>query len=76
MEDRLTDAQYQSLLRKIDKEFPIRLKLAELAGRPKINPKNYNALMAFDSTIPELFLEVALNKPENLLSALSIIRGD
>ena len=70
----MTDQEWASLKNKIEKEFPVRLKLAELAGRPKINVKNYKALEQFDSTISELFLEVALNKPENVPAALQIIK--
>lgn len=71
----MTDAEWKDLKEKIEKEFPVRIKLAELAGRPKINIKNYKALEAFDSTIPELYLEIALNKPENEDEALQLIRG-
>lgn len=72
----MTDEEFKSLVAKIERDLPIRLKLAELAGRPKINQKNYKAMEEFDSTIPELFLEIALNKPENILAALSVIRRD
>ncbi len=71
----MTDEEWKTLKNKIDKEFPIRLRLAELAGRPKINPKNYKACEEFDDSIPELFLEIALNKPENVEVALQLIRG-
>lgn len=71
----MTDQEWATLKNKIDKEFPVRLQLAELAGRPKINPKNYKACEAFDSTISELFLEIALNKPENVEAALVLIRN-
>lgn len=71
----MPDNEWKALKEKIDREFPIRIQLAELAGRPKINIKNYKALEAFDSTIPELFLEVAMNKPENIEAALKLIRG-
>ncbi len=71
----MSEQEWMALKHKIDKEFPVRLQLAELAGRPKINVKNYKALEQFDSTIPELFLEIALNKPENLDKALQLIRG-
>lgn len=69
----MTEAEWKTLKDKIEKEFPIRIKLAELAGRPKINVKNYKALEAFDETIPELFLEVAQKKPENIQTALELI---
>lgn len=72
----MTDKEYKDLVAKIEREFPIRMKLRELAGMPKINPKNYNALMDFDETIAELFLKVAMEKPENLLAAMSLIKGD
>lgn len=71
----MTDEEWATLKNKIDKEFPIRLRLAELAGRPKINIKNYKALEQFDDSIPELFLEIALNKPENVEVALQLIKG-
>lgn len=71
----MTEQEWVALKNKIDKEFPIRLKLAELAGRPKINPKNYKACEEFDDTISELFLEIALNKPENVEAALQLIKG-
>ena len=71
----MTDEEWATLKNKIDKEFPIRLRLAELAGRPKINIKNYKALEQFDDSIPELFLEIALNKPENIEAALQLIKG-
>jgi hypothetical protein len=71
----MTDEEWAALKNKIEKEFPIRLRLAELAGRPKINPKNYKACEEFDDSIPELFLEIALNKPENIEAALQLIRG-
>ena len=70
----MTDAEWGALKKKIDREFPVRLKLAELAGRPKINPKNYKACEEFDETIPELFLEITLNKPENVPAALVLIK--
>jgi hypothetical protein len=71
----MTDQEWAALKNKIEKEFPVRLQLAELAGRPKINVKNYKQLEQFDSSIPELFLEIALNKPENVEKALQIIKG-
>jgi len=71
----MTDEEWATLKNKIEKEFPIRLRLAELAGRPKINPKNYKACEEFGDSIPELFLEIALNKPENIEAALQLIRG-
>lgn len=70
----MTDAEWEALKKKIDREFPVRLKLAELAGRPKINPKNYKACEEFGDSIPELFLEISLNKPENVPAALELIK--
>lgn len=69
----MNDAEFKALVAKIERELPIRLKLAELAGRPKINQKNYKAMEEFDSTIPELFLEVAQKMPQNIQAALAII---
>ena len=71
----MTDQEWATLKNKIEKEFPIRLRLAELAGRPKINPKNYKACEEFDETVSELFLEIALKKPENIEAALQLIKG-
>jgi hypothetical protein len=71
----MTDEEWTALKNKIEKDFIIRLRLAELAGRPKINPKNYEACEEFDETIPELFLEIAQNKPENIEVALQLIKG-
>lgn len=70
----MTDAEWNLLKNKIEKEFPVRLKLAELAGRPKINPKNYKACEEFDDSIAELFLEIALNQSGNLDQALQLIK--
>lgn len=72
---RLTEEGYQVIKEKVEREFPIRLRLAELAGRPKINPKNYKALEDFDTTIAELFLEINLKKPENITDALGLIKN-
>lgn len=69
----MDEQEYQELKAKIEREFPVRLKLAELAGRPKINIKNEKSLMEFDHTIAELFLEVALKHPENIQAALDLI---
>jgi hypothetical protein len=70
----MTDEEWAVLKIKIEKDFILRLQLAELAGRPKINIKNYKALEAFDDSIPELFLEVCLNKPENVQVALELVK--
>ena len=72
--ERMTEAEYLKLKDKIEKEFPIRLKLVELAGFPKINAKNYKALEEFDSTINELFLMVVYRKPENLPAAQQLLQ--
>jgi hypothetical protein len=74
--ERMSEAEYQSIIKKIDKEWPIRCKLAELAGH-KANPKNPRALMdtEFDLSIRELYLEVLFRKPENVDAALEVIRG-
>lgn len=70
----MTDQEWANFKIKIEKEFPLRLKLAEFAGRPKINIKNYKACEEFTETIPELFLEIAQKKPENIQAALDIIK--
>lgn len=65
----------EKLIAKINKEWPIRCKLAELAGH-KANPKNIRALMDtdFDLNIRELYLEVLFRKPENADEALKVIQ--
>jgi hypothetical protein len=72
----MTNDEFNSLKTKIERELPIRFKLAELAGLPKINVKNFNAMMEFDQTIPELFMEVAMRQPANLMAALILVKGD
>lgn len=73
--ERLTETQYQLLLKKIDREWPVRCKLAELAGH-KANPKNVRALMdtEFDLSIRELYLEVLFRNPLNAAEALKLIQ--
>ncbi len=71
----MTDIEFKNLKDKIEAELPIRLKLAELAGMPKINVKNYKALEDFDLTIRDLFIEVMLRKPENVPAAHQLIAG-
>ena len=75
MSVRLTEEQYQTILKKIEKEWPVRCKLAELAGH-KCNSKNPRALMdtEFDLNIRELYLEVIFRKPENAEKALKFIQ--
>lgn len=70
----MTNEEFEALKFKIDKEFPLRLKLAELAGYGKINPKNYKACEQMDLTIKELYLEVLFKKPENIEAALKLIQ--
>ena len=70
----MTDEEFKTLSDKIEKELPVRLKLAELAGLPKINPKSYKDLEKMDMTIKELYLEVIFRKPENEEAALAVIR--
>lgn len=70
----MTDQEFNVIKQKIDREFPVRCQLAELAGRPKINVKNYKALESFDLTIADLFLEITLKFPENEAKALTIIK--
>lgn len=69
----MDEVEYQKLKTKIEKEFSVRLKLAELAGLPKINVKNYKALEEFDMTIDELVLMVMDRKPENLSQAQQLL---
>lgn len=73
--ERLTEIEYQRLLKKIDKEWPLRCQLATLAGHKAVQ-KNPRALMdtEFDLTIRELYLEVIFRKPENSETALKLIQ--
>lgn len=65
----------QSILDRVERDWPIRCKLAELAGF-KANPKNVRALFEteFDLSIRELYLEILFRKPENADAALQLIR--
>ena len=75
----MNDEEWVSLISKfkdkIEKEWPIRIKLAGLAGS-KANYKNPRALMdtEFDLGIRELYLEVLFRKPENAELALQTIQ--
>lgn len=73
---RMTEAEYQAIVAKIDAEWPVRVALANLAGH-KCNIKNPRALYEteFDLPIRDLFLEVCLRKPANIDQALQIIRN-
>ncbi len=72
----MTDDELKAIYDRINKEWPIRCKLAELAGH-KANPKNIRALFEteFDLSIRELYLEVLFRKPENADAALQLIRN-
>jgi len=61
---------------RIIKQWPLRCKLAELAGF-KANPKSERCLYQteFDLNLRELFLEVCLRKPQNAGAAYDLIRG-
>lgn len=71
----MTTEEINLLLKKIEREWPVRCKLAELAGF-KANPKNPRALMdtEFDLNIRELYLEVLFREPHNVDTALALIR--
>ncbi len=72
----MTDDELKAIYDRINKEWPIRCKLAELAGH-KANPKNPRCLFEtdFDLNIRELYLEVLFRKPENVDAALQLIRN-
>jgi hypothetical protein len=72
----MTNDEVKAILSKIDKEWPVRCKLAELAGH-KANPKNIKCLMdtEFDLNIRQLYLEVLFRKSENADAALELIRN-
>lgn len=72
---RMTEEEFKSITVKIEKEWPIRIQLAQLAGH-KANVKNPRALMdtEFDLSIRNLYLEVLFRKPENAQHALFIIQ--
>lgn len=73
---RITEEELKFVIQRVDREWPIRCKLAELAGF-KANPKNPRALMdtAFDLNIRELYLEVLFRQPQNQDEALKVIRS-
>lgn len=69
------EADLLALFARIDRAWPVRCKLAELAGF-KANLKNIMALMdtEFDLSIGELYLQVKFRKPENELAALTLLQ--
>jgi hypothetical protein len=73
--ERLSEEELQVIFQKIEKEWPIRLRLAQLAGH-KCNAKNPRALMdtEFDLSIRELYLEVLFRQPHNAADALKLIQ--
>ncbi len=74
-DERLTEEKYQSIKKRIARDWVMRCLLAEMAGH-KANPKNIMALMdtEFDLNIRELYLEVQFRKPENAAAALHLIQ--
>jgi hypothetical protein len=64
------------LLAKIEREWSIRIELANLAGF-KASVKNPHALedTEFDLPIRDLYLEIELRCPENVHQALNIIQS-
>jgi len=74
--DRMTEAEVMALLAKIDKEWPLRCQLANLAGF-KANPKNPRCLKDtdFDLSIRDLYLEVLFRKPNNANDAMLLINN-
>jgi hypothetical protein len=58
------EKDYQLLKAKIEKEFPVRQKLAKILGR-KLS----------DETIRELFVDILIYKPEHDNAARQIIQG-
>ena len=75
-EERLSEEKIDAILATIQKEWPIRIQLANLAGF-KCNAKNPRALYEteFDLGIRDLYLEVFLRKPDNAEAALTLIRN-
>lgn len=57
------EKEYQDLKSKIEKEFPVRQKLAKLLGR---NPD--------DNSIHDLFIEIVIHEPEQADAAREIIK--
>lgn len=72
----MNDIEFNSLVEKINRDFIVRIKLAELAGRKKINIKNFKELELFVDSIPDLYLEISINKPENAAEALNLIKNN
>lgn len=73
---RITEAELLALFAKIEKEWPIRIELANLAGF-KCSAKNPRALYEteFDLGIRDLYVEVVIRKPDNADLALQIVRN-
>jgi len=72
---RISEEELRYTIKKVERDWPVRCKLAELAGF-KASSKNPRALMdsPFDLSIQELYLEVQFRRPENLDQALKIIK--
>lgn len=75
MSEHFTDTEYTSLVDKINKEWPVRCRLAELAGH-KCNTKNPRTLVdtEFDLNIRNLYLEVLFRQPQNAEVALKLMQ--
>ena len=73
---RLTEEELKFIFQRVEREWPIRCKLAELCGL-KVNPRNPRALMdsPLDLSIRELYLEVQFRQPQNVDEALKVIRS-
>lgn len=67
MSERLTEEQLQALLKKVEREFPVRMRLAKLAGVPT------KPLIDFTHTLLELFLLVQIHAPDKVEEARQAI---
>lgn len=64
---RLTEEEYQALVKKIESTFPLRMALAKLA---ELKTKK---LIDFDMTVLELFTFIQIHQPQNVDRARSLI---
>lgn len=61
----MTEAQYQLIKAKVEREFPIRKQLVSIADMKKLG----------DETIAELFIDVLIYAPDRVEQARAVIRA-
>lgn len=67
---RLTEDQYEAIIAKVDREFPVRVKLAKLLGVPKLIGSPLGG-----ESIGSLYLHIVLWAPDKAPQALELVRS-